>query len=61
MECCYYVVYYLRFEMAEIPDYGVGSDEEDNKGKIGNASGLYPFDYLVDTLVPILVGGMNLC
>lgn len=47
--------------MAEIPDYGVGSDEEDNKGKIGNSSGMYPFDYLVDTLVPILVGGMNLC
>jgi hypothetical protein len=47
--------------MAEIPDYGVGSDEEDNKGKIGNASGLYPYNYLVDTLVPILVGGMNLC
>lgn len=46
--------------MAEIPDYGVDSDE-DNKGKIGNASGLYPSNYLVDTLVPILVDGMSLC
>ena len=44
----------------DVPDYGIDSDD-DVKAKIGNSSGLYPFNNLVDTSVPTLVDGMNSC
>ena len=53
----------MYFEMisADVPDYGIFSDDDDVKAKIGNSSGLYPFNNLVDTSVPTLVDGMNSC
>ena len=45
-----------------VPDYGIDSDHDEPKAaKIGNTSGLYPIDYIVDTSEPTSAAGTNLC